>query len=93
MINVSRGPIFDEDALIAALQSGQLGGASLDVFRVEPLPADRPLWDMPNVMVTPHSSGTHDHVSEYTADLFLENLERYVAGRPLLNLADRSRGY
>jgi phosphoglycerate dehydrogenase-like enzyme len=93
VINVSRGPIFDEDALIAALQSGHLGGASLDVFRVEPLPADSPLWDLPNVMVTPHSSGTHDRVSEYTADLFLQNLERYLEGQPLLNLADRARGY
>jgi glyoxylate/hydroxypyruvate reductase A len=93
VINVSRGPIFDEDALIAALASGHIGGASLDVFRTEPLPADSPLWEMPNVMVTPHASGTHDHVSDYTTDLFLENLGRYVAGRPLVNLADRSRGY
>ena len=93
VINVSRGPIFDEDALIAGLQSGALGGVSLDVFRTEPLPADSPLWDMPNAMLTPHASGTHDHVSTYTADLFIENLERYVAGRPLLNVADRSRGY
>jgi glyoxylate/hydroxypyruvate reductase A len=93
VINVSRGPIFDEDALTNALRSGQLGGASLDVFRVEPLPADSPLWDMPNVMITPHSSGTHDRVSAFTTDLFLENLARYVDGRPLLNMADRSRGY
>ena len=93
VINVSRGPIIDENALIEGLQSGHLGGASLDVFRVEPLPADSPLWEMPNVMVTPHVSGTHDHVSEYTTDLFLENLARYIDGRPLLNLADRSRGY
>ena len=93
VINVSRGPIFDEDALTSALQSGHLGGASLDVFRVEPLPADSPLWDMPNVMVTPHASGTHDRVSTYTTDLFLDNLARFVAGQPLLNLAERSRGY
>jgi phosphoglycerate dehydrogenase-like enzyme len=93
VINVSRGPIFDEDALSAALQSGALGGASLDVFRVEPLPASSPLWELPNVMITPHSSGTHDRVSEFTTDLFLDNLGRYLEGRPLLNLADRSRGY
>ena len=93
VINVSRGPIFDEDALIAGLRSGALGGVSLDVFRTEPLPADSPLWEFPNAMLTPHASGTHDHVSTYTADLFIENLERYVAGRPLLNLAERSRGY
>ena len=93
VINVSRGPIFDEDALIAGLKSGAIGGVSLDVFRTEPLPADSPLWNLPNAMVTPHASGTHDRVSTYTADLFLENLERYVAGRPLLNVADRTRGY
>ena len=93
VINVSRGPVLDEDALIEALRSGHLGGASLDVFRVEPLPAESPLWEMPNVMITPHASGTHDRVSEFTADLFLENLARYAGGRPLLNLADRSRGY
>lgn len=93
VINVSRGPIFDERALITALKTGRLGGASLDVFEVEPLPADSPLWEMPNVMITPHSSGTHDHVSEFTSDLFLTNLERYLQGQPLLNLADRDRGY
>jgi phosphoglycerate dehydrogenase-like enzyme len=93
VINVSRGPLFDEPALIAALRSGHLGGASLDVFQVEPLPAESPLWDMPNVMITPHSSGTHDRVSAFTTDLFLENLARFLDGRPLLNVADRSRGY
>ena len=93
VINVSRGPIFDEPALIAALQGGASAGAALDVFETEPLPDDSPLWDLPNVLLTPHSSGTHDHVSEYTADLFLANLARYVAGRPLLNLANRDRGY
>ena len=93
VINVGRGPLIDERALIAALQSGHLGGASLDVFDPEPLPADSPLWEMPNVMVTPHVSGTHDRVSRYTTDLFLENLARYVSGRPLLNEAKRDRGY
>lgn len=93
VINVSRGPIFDEPALIAALQNGHLRGASLDVFETEPLPADSPLWDLPNVMLTPHVSGTHDRVSRYTTDLFLVNLERYVGGQPLLNLAGRDRGY
>ncbi len=93
VINVSRGPIFDEPALIAALQNGRLAGAALDVFETEPLPDDSPLWDLPNVLLTPHSSGTHDHVSQYTADLFLANLARYVAGQTLLNLANRDRGY
>ena len=93
VINVGRGPLFDEPALIAALQSGHLGGASLDVFDPEPLTPDSPLWEMDNVMITPHVSGTHDRVSRYTADLFLANLERYVGGRPLLNRAERDRGY
>ena len=93
VINVGRGPLIDEGALIAALQSGHLGGASLDVFDPEPLPAESPLWELPNVMVTPHVSGTHDRVSRYTTDLFLENLARYVGERPLLNEAKRDRGY
>jgi len=93
VINVGRGPIFDETALYEALASGHLGGASLDVFETEPLPADSPLWDLPNVMLTPHVSGTHDRVSRYTTDLFLENLARFVGDRPLLNRADRERGY
>ena len=93
VINVSRGPIFDEPALIAALAAGRLAGAALDVFETEPLPDDSPLWDLPNVLLSPHASGTHNHVSEYTADLFLANLARYVDGRTLLNLADRDRGY
>ena len=70
-----------------------MAGAALDVFETEPLPDDSPLWDMPNVVFSPHASGTHDRVSQYTADLFLANLERYVAGGTLLNVADRSRGY
>ncbi len=93
VINVARGPIIDERALIVALQEGRLGGASLDVFEVEPLPADSPLWDLPNVMLTPHAAGTHDRVSEYTADLFIANLDRFMTGRPLMNVADRERGY
>jgi phosphoglycerate dehydrogenase-like enzyme len=93
VINVGRGPLIDEAALVEALRSGHLGGASLDVFDPEPLPADSPFWELPNVMVTPHVSGTHDRVSRYTTDLFLANLERYVAGRPLLNEAKRERGY
>jgi phosphoglycerate dehydrogenase-like enzyme len=93
LINVSRGPVIDESALIDALRKNRIGGAALDVFEAEPLPADSPLWDLHNVLLTPHSSGTYDHVSDFTADLFLANLERYLAGRPLLNLVDRERGY
>jgi phosphoglycerate dehydrogenase-like enzyme len=93
VINVSRGPIFDQAALIEALRSGGLGGAALDVFDPEPLPPDSPLWDLPNVVLTPHSSGTHDHVSDFTADLFIANMERFLAGQPLFNVADRALGY
>lgn len=93
VINVSRGAIFDQSALIEALRSGRLSGAALDVFDPEPLPADSPLWDLPNVVLTPHSSGTHDHVSDFTADLFIANMERFLAGQPLLNVADRTLGY
>jgi glyoxylate/hydroxypyruvate reductase len=93
VINVSRGAIFDQAALIDALRSGRPSGAALDVFDPEPLPADSPLWDLPNAVLTPHTSGTHDHVSDFTADLFIANMQRFLAGRPLLNLADRELGY
>jgi phosphoglycerate dehydrogenase-like enzyme len=92
-INVSRGGVVDELALIEALRTRRLAGAALDVFWSEPLPPASPLWDLSNVMLTPHSSGTHDHVSEFTADLFLANLERFLRGGSLLNLAERERGY
>lgn len=89
LINVGRGEIVDEPALVDALRSGRLGGAGLDVFAVEPLPVDSPLWDMPNVIVTPHSSGTSPQSSEREERLFLDNLARFVAGRDLLNEVGR----
>jgi phosphoglycerate dehydrogenase-like enzyme len=92
-INVSRGAVVDETALVAALRDGRIAGAALDVFATEPLPADHPLWDIPNAMLTPHASGTHDRVSQFTTELFLANLERFLAGQPLFNVADRARGY
>jgi len=85
VINVGRGPVVDEPALIAALRSGHLGGAALDVFETEPLPVDNPLWDMPNVIVTPHSSGNTDIAVARTLEIFTDNLARYVRGEPLLN--------
>lgn len=85
LVNVGRGEIVDESALIEALRNGHLAGAGLDVFAVEPLPADSPLWDMTNVIVTPHSSGTSPQSSEREERLFLENLARFVAGQDLLN--------
>lgn len=93
LINVARGKIVDGSALLDALQNGQLGGAVLDVFEREPLDAASPLWDMPNVIVSPHSSGVRpDHWDE-VIDLFSENLRRFQRGEPLLNAVDCAAGY
>jgi phosphoglycerate dehydrogenase-like enzyme len=93
LVNVSRGKLVDEEALIAALRSGVIGGAALDVFSHEPLSRDSPLWDMPNVLITPHTSGfRQDHWDAATA-LFADNLRRYESGEPLLNVVDKEAGY
>ena len=81
VINVGRGQLIDEAALIGALQSGQIGGAALDVFVVEPLPADNPLWDMPNVIVTPHSAGLSDGNEARVARMFVERLRGWWGSR------------
>jgi len=88
VINVGRGQVIDEPALIAALQSGHLGGAALDVFATEPLPTDNPLWDMSNVIITPHSSGHTDLAVARTSVIFTDNLGRFVRGEPLLNIVN-----
>jgi phosphoglycerate dehydrogenase-like enzyme len=93
VINIARGAVVDEPAMIAALQEGRLGGAALDVFAKEPLPGDSPLWDMPNVLVSPHSASTVDSENARITDLFCENLRRYLRGEPLLNVFDRERLY
>jgi phosphoglycerate dehydrogenase-like enzyme len=93
LINVSRGSVIDEPALIAALQSGQIAGACLDVFAQEPLPEDNPLWSMPNVIITPHIAGLRDDTPSIVAKIFLENLERFRKGEPLRNAIDLNRGY
>ena len=85
LVNTSRGPVVDEAALIDALRSGRLAGAYLDVFETEPLPAESPLWTMPNVLVTPHSSDNVHGWPRRFAELFADNLERWRAGEPLLN--------
>ena len=86
IVNIGRGELIDEPALIAALRSGHLGAAALDVFAVEPLPADSPLWDMPNVIVTPHSAGgTSKLATQRAAAIFTDNLGRFVRGEPLIN--------
>lgn len=93
LVNVGRGKVVDEPALVAALRSGQLSGAALDVFSQEPLPLESPLWDLPNVLVSPHSASTADSENAKLTDLFCENLRRYRDGQPLLNVFDRERGY
>lgn len=93
IVNVARGAVVDESALIDALESGNLGGAALDVFQEEPLPADSPFWAMPNVLVCAHSAGTSDRENERITDLFCNNLRRYLAGEPLLNVLDTARMY
>lgn len=94
LINVSRGDIIaDEQALARALAEGRLRGAGLDVFHVEPLPASSPLWDPPNVLITPHVSGATDRFWERETALIVENVRRYLGGEPLKNVVDKRRGY
>ncbi|MGH2405049.1 MAG: D-2-hydroxyacid dehydrogenase [bacterium] len=92
-INVGRGPIVSEAALIDALRAGTLAGAGLDVFDREPLQADSPLYTMPNVIITPHVSGASPAYFDRAVPLFCENLRRYLTGAPLLNVVDPVRGY
>jgi len=93
LINISRGALVDEPALINALQEGTIGGAALDVFSQEPLPESSALWGMPNVLITPHVSGSNPHYDRRVTDLFIDNLKRYLAGEPLRNKVDMERGY
>jgi phosphoglycerate dehydrogenase-like enzyme len=93
LVNVSRGALVDEPALIDALRAGAIGGAALDVFDDEPLPQQSAFWTLPNVLITPHTSGFRlDHWDAATA-LFAANLERFVLGRPLVNVVDKIAGY
>jgi len=87
LVNVARGEVVVQAELVAALQAGRLGGAFLDVFEHEPLPADSPLWDLPGVIVTPHSSGHSDGNEARVARMFLDNLGRWLAGQPLANVS------
>jgi phosphoglycerate dehydrogenase-like enzyme len=92
-VNVGRGLTSDEDAMIEALKSGQLAAALLDVTAVEPLPKESPLWDMENVIVTPHYAGTRNDYAEMATGITLENLKRYNKGQPLEYLVDKNTGY
>ena len=93
LINIARGTLVDEAALIETLRSGRLAGAALDVVSREPLASDSPLWDMPNVLVTPHSMSTAHSENAWLTDLFCDNLRRYLNGEPLRNQVDKTRGY
>lgn len=91
--NTSRGAIIDQDALIEALQAGDIAGAGLDVTTPEPLPPESPLWCMPNVLITCHTSGASPYIEERGFDIVVENIHRYLHDRPLLNLVDKREGY
>ena len=93
LIDVSRGSVVDHGALVEALNEKRLAGAALDVYPIEPLPESSPLWGMSNVILSPHVAGASEHYYERAAELFAENLHRYLAGRPLLNLYDPDRDY
>jgi len=93
LYNIGRGSIIDQDALIAALQSRRLGGAGLDVTTPEPLPEESPLWDLDNVIITPHTSGSSPKLMERAVALWTDNLRRFLAGEPLRNVVDLDAGY
>ena len=93
LINIARGPLVQEKALIKALQEGWIAGAGLDVFEEEPLPEDSPLWDMDNVIITAHYAGLTPQYNDRLIEIFTENLRRYQSGEPLINVVDKRLGY
>ncbi len=93
LVNVGRGALVQDEALLWALRDGEIAGAALDVFEEEPLPRSSPLWTLPNVLVSPHVAGISDVFLDSVVDQLCENLQCLAAGEPLLNLADRVRGY
>ncbi|MDF9278369.1 D-2-hydroxyacid dehydrogenase [Arthrobacter sp. EH-1B-1] len=93
VVNVGRGATVDEEALIGALRDGRVGFAALDVFEQEPLPGDSPLWELPNVLVSPHNAGTYEEEERKIAELFAENARRLLDGEPLLNVVDTVEFY
>jgi phosphoglycerate dehydrogenase-like enzyme len=92
-ICISRGGIADDDALLKALQDGTIAGAGLDAHGVEPLPAESPFWDLPNVVITPHNGATTFGTAQRSIEIFADNLKRFVAGEPLNNVVDKQAGY
>jgi glyoxylate/hydroxypyruvate reductase A len=93
VVNIARGAVLDEAALTDALARKAIAGAVLDVFATEPLPASSPLWDLDNVVVSPHSASTVEGENDRLVDLFCDNLGRWLAGSPLRNVFDADRGY
>jgi phosphoglycerate dehydrogenase-like enzyme len=93
LINIARGKLVHLDALVAALQTGAIAGAGLDVFEPEPLPAEHPLWDLENVVITPHVAGAGPHSVERLHAILLKNVQRFVNGEPLVNVIDKARWY
>ncbi len=93
LINVARGPLVIERDLVESLESGHLAGAGVDVTQVEPLPTDSPLWDLPNVIITPHVGGQSRERIDQMTNFFCDNLRRYLAGQPLRNLVDKRLGF
>ena len=93
LINVARGAVLDEPALVKALARGRIAGAALDVTAIEPLPVDSPLWSMPEVIVSPHMSGDFVGYPEVLVSAFIENFQRFDAGQPLLNVVDKASGF
>lgn len=93
LVNIGRGPLVEESALVSALRDNRTGGATLDVFDTEPLPSDHPLWDAPNVTITAHMAGDVVGWRETLADQFADNARRWLAGEPLVNVVDKKLGY
>ena len=91
--DVSRGGVIDQNALLQAMESGTIAGAALDVFETEPLPVDSLLWTSENTIISPHSSSVYDGWADASFDLFLNNLERWMSGKDLVNIVDPTRGY
>ena len=93
LVNIARGSVVVESDLIQALQDKTIAGAFLDVFEREPLPADSPLWTLPNVIATPHLSGYPDDYAHAIFNIFADNFQRFITGTPLRNVIDLDRGY
>jgi len=93
LINVGRGPLVEQAALLQALKDRQIAGAALDVFDEEPLPSDSPFWSLDNLLITPHTAAVTERLWDRHYKLIVENMKRFLAGEPLLNQVDKSRGY